>query len=235
MSKKLIALIILIILVAGAGLVISHFYSQGKEKFEGNYNVLLLCVDTSEQRPGVGAVDMAFVVNVNQGKVVKLTPVYPGGLAHPTMSPTADMRSNGVDRLYLHDSLWSDDVEKGSKIAQEIVEYHTGLKTDLVVIVTPESIDAIINSIGPIYVKGQGYVTGNSVEFLREEQNKDGMSRGSAVQSLMEGIKTAIQDPSNRKILMETVSSQYAKGNIYVIPSNVFQEFLVYEGINTLF
>ncbi|CDG65563.1 MAG: hypothetical protein PWQ15_1792 [Methanobacterium sp.] len=235
MSKKLIALIILIILVAGAGLVISHFYSQGKEKFEGNYNVLLLCVDTSEQRPGVGAVDMAFVVNVNQGKVVKLTPVYPGGLAHPTMSPTADMRSNGVDRLYLHDSLWSDDVEKGSKIAQEIVEYHTGLKTDLVVIVTPESIDAIINSIGPIYVKGQGYVSGNSVEFLREEQDKDGMSRGSAVQSLMEGIKTAIQDPSNRKILMETVSSQYAKGNIYVIPSNVFQEFLVYEGINTLF
>lgn len=235
MSKKLIALIILIILVVGAGLVISHFYSQGKEKFEGNYNVLLLCVDTSEQRPGVGAVDMAFVVNVNQGKVVKLTPVYPGGLAHPTMSPTADMRSNGVDRLYLHDSLWSDDVEKGSKIAQEIVEYHTGLKTDLVVIVTPESIDAIINSIGPIYVKGQGYVSGNSVEFLREEQDKDGMSRGSAVQSLMEGIKTAIQDPSNRKILMETVSSQYAKGNIYVIPSNVFQEFLVYEGINTLF
>lgn len=235
MSKKLIALIILIILVAGAGLVISHFYSQGKEKFEGNYNVLLLCVDTSEQRPGVGAVDMAFVVNVNQGKVVKLTPVYPGGLAHPTMSPTADMRSNGVDRLYLHDSLWSDDVEKGSKIAQEIVEYHTGMKTDLVVIVTPESIDAIINSIGPIYVKGQGYVSGNSVEFLREEQDKDGMSRGSAVQSLMEGIKTAIQDPSNRKILMETVSSQYAKGNIYVIPSNVFQEFLVYEGINTLF
>lgn len=235
MSKKLIALIILIILVAGAGLVISHFYSQGKEKFEGNYNVLLLCVDTSEQRPGVGAVDMAFVVNVNQGKVVKLTPVYPGGLAHPTMSPTADMRSNGVDRLYLHDSLWSDDVEKGSKIAQEIVEYHTGLKTDLVVIVTPESIDAIINSIGPIYVKGQGYVSGNSVEFLREEQDKDGMSRGSAVHSLMEGIKTAIQDPSNRKILMETVSSQYAKGNIYVIPSNVFQEFLVYEGINTLF
>ncbi|MDO5836952.1 MAG: DUF4012 domain-containing protein, partial [Methanobacterium sp.] len=69
MSKKLIALIILIILVAGAGLVISHFYSQGKEKFEGNFNVLLLCVDTSEQRPGVGAVDMAFVVNVNQGKM----------------------------------------------------------------------------------------------------------------------------------------------------------------------
>jgi hypothetical protein len=235
MSKKLIALIILIILITGAGLVISHFYSQGKEKFEGNYNVLLLCVDTSEERPGIGAIDMAFVVNVNQGKLINMTPVYPGGLAHPTISPTADMKSYGIDKLYLHDSLWTTDVEKGSKIAQETVEYNTGMKTDLVVIVTPESIDAIIQAIGPIYVEGQGYVTGNSVDFLREEQNKDGMSRGSAVQSLMEGIKTAIQNPSNRKILMETVSSQYSQGNLYVIPSNVLQEFLVYEGINTLF
>ena len=235
MSKKLIALIILIILITGAGLVISHFYSQGKEKFEGNYNVLLLCVDTSEERPGIGAIDMAFVVNVNQGKLINMTPVYPGGLAHPTISPTADMKSYGIDKLYLHDSLWTTDVEKGSKIAQETVEYNTGMKTDLVVIVTPESIDAIIQAIGPIYVEGQGYVTGNSVDFLREEQTKDGMSRGSAVQSLMEGIKTAIQNPSNRKILMETVSSQYSQGNLYVIPSNVLQEFLVYEGINTLF
>lgn len=235
MSKKLIALIILIILIAGAGLVIFHYYSQGKEKFEGNYNVLLLCVDTSEQRPGIGAIDMAFVVNVNQGKLVNMTPVYPGGLAHPTISPTADMKSYGIDKLYLHDSLWTSDVEKGSKIAQETVEYNTGMKTDLVVIVTPESIDAIIQAIGPIYVEGQGYVTGNSVDFLREEQNKDGMSRGSAVQSLMEGIKTAIQNPDNRKSLMETVSTQYSQGNIYVIPSTAFQEFLVYEGINTLF
>jgi hypothetical protein len=235
MSKKLIALIVLIILIAGAGLVIFHYYSQGKEKFEGNFNVLLLCVDTSEQRPGVGAIDMAFVVNVNQGKLVNMTPVYPGGLSHPTLSPTADMKSYGIDKLYLHDSLWTNDVEKGSKIAQETVEYNTGMKSDLVVIVTPESIDAIIKAIGPVYVEGQGYVTGNSVDFLREEQNKDGMSRGSAVQSLMEGIKTAIQNPSNRKILMETVSTQYSQGNIYVIPSNVFQEFLVYEGINTLF
>ena len=195
--------------------------------------MLLLCVDTSEQRPGVGAVDMAFVVNVNQGKVVKLTPVYPGGLAHPTMSPTADMRSNGVDRLYLHDSLWSDDVEKGSKIAQEIVEYHTGLKTDLVVIVTPESIDAIINSIGPIYVKGQGYVSGNSVEFLREEQDKDGMS-GQCSTVPDGGYKTAIQDPSNRKILMETGFLSIRQGKHLRHSFKRFPGILVYEGINTL-
>ena len=235
MSKKLIALIILIILIAGAGLVISHYYSQGKEKFEGNYNVLLLCVDTSEQRPGVGAVDMAFVMNVNGGKVINMTPVYPGGLAHPTLSPTSDMKSYGIDKYYLHDSLWTSDVEKGSKIAQETVEYNTGMKTDLVIIVTPESIDAIIQAVGPINVEGQGQVTGNSIDFLREEQNENGVSRGSAVQSLMEGIKTAVQDPNNRKALMETVSAQYSQGHLYVIPADVFQQFVVYEGINNLF
>jgi hypothetical protein len=78
-------------------------------------------------------------------------------------------------------------------------------------------------------------VTGNSIEFLREEQDQDGMSRGSAVQSLMDGLKKKAQDRSNRKVLMETASVQYAQGNIHVIPSSVFQEFVIYEGINSLF
>ncbi|MDI9435214.1 MAG: DUF4012 domain-containing protein [Euryarchaeota archaeon] len=235
MSRKLIIILITLILIVGAGIYVSYLYIQGEGKFDGNYNVLLLCADPSEPRPGVGAVDMAFVVNVNHGKIVKMTPVYPGGLAHPTKSPNSELRSYGVDKLYLHDSLWSSDVEAGSKIAQEIVEYHTGLKTNLVVIVTPEAIDAMIKAIGPVHVKGKGYVTGNSIEFLREEQNQNGMSRGSAVQSLMDGLKNKAQDRSNRKVLMETASVQYAQGNIHVIPASAFQEFVVYEGIHSLF
>jgi len=231
MSRKLIALLIIIV---SAGIYVSYFYTQGKEKFEGNYNVLLLCADPSEPRPGVGAVDMVFVVNVNQGKIVNMTPVYPGGLAHPTKSPNSELR-NYADKLYLHDSLWSSDVEEGSKIAQEIVEYHTGLKTNLVVIVTPEAIDAMIKAIGPVYVEGQGYVSGNSIEFLRGEQDNGGMSRGNAVQSLMNGLKKKAQDPKNRKVLMETASAQYAQGKLYVIPSTVFQEFVIYEGVNSIF
>lgn len=235
MSKKLIAIIIFLILIVGAGIYVSYLYIQGEGKFNGNYNVLLLCADPSEPRPGVGAVDMVFVVNVNHGKIVNMTPVYPGGLAHPTLSPDPELRSYGADKLYLHDSLWSSDVEAGSKVAQEIVKYHTGMETDLVVIVTPEAIDAMIQAIGPVYVEGKGYVTGNSIEFLREEQDQDGMSRGSAVQSLMDGLKKKAQDRSNRKVLMETASVQYAQGNIHVIPSSVFQEFIIYEGINSLF
>ncbi|BDZ69421.1 DUF4012 domain-containing protein [Methanobacterium ferruginis] len=235
MSKKLIALIILLLIIGSAGVVVFHFYSQGKEKFDGNYSVLLLCVDPSEQRPGVGAVDMAFVINVNGGKIVNMTPVYPGGLAHPTLSPNAELRSYGADKLYLHDSLWSSDVEEGAEIAQEIVKYNTGLETNLVVIVTPDAIDAIIQAVGPIYVEGQGYVNGSSIDFLREEQDENGMSRGSAVESLMGGIKTAVQEQNNRATLIQTVSTQYAQGNIYVIPSDAFTEFITYEGINNLF
>ena len=234
MSKKLIAIILLVVILISGFLITTYLYTQGKEKFEGNYNVLLLCADPSEPRPGVGAVDMAFVVNVNHGKVVNMTPVYPGGLAHPTKSPNSELR-NYADKLYLHDSLWSSDIEAGSKIAQEIVEYHTGLETNLVVIVIPESIDAMIQAIGPVYVEGQGYVSGNSIEFLRGEQDNGGMSRGSAVQSLMTGLKKKAQDPKNRNVLMETASAQYAQGKLYVIPSTVFQEFVIYEGINSLF
>lgn len=235
MSKKLIAIIILIIILITGFMISSYLYNQGKEKFEGNYNVLLLCADPSEQRPGVGGVDMVFVVNVKNLTMVNMTPVYPGGLAHPTRSPSSEMKSYGVDKYYLHDSLWSSNTEAGAKIAQETVEYHTGLKTDLVVIVTPEAIDAIIKAIGPIYVEGQGYVSGNSIEFLREEQNANGMSRGSAVQSLMDGIKKAAKDPNNRKALMDTMSAQYAQGNLYVFPPDAFREFVAYEGINSLF
>jgi anionic cell wall polymer biosynthesis LytR-Cps2A-Psr (LCP) family protein len=233
MSKKLIAFIIFLIIIITACLAISNFYTQGKEKFDKNYNVLLLTVDPSEQRPGIGAVDMAFVVNVDHGKVVNMTSIYPGGLTHPTLSPPAELRSLGVNKLYLHDALWDKDPAKGAKIAQEIVEYHTGLKTDLVVIVTPTAIDSLIQAIGPVYVQGQGYVTGNSINFLREEQAE--MSRGKAIKSLMDGIKNAAQGKDKRMALIKAASAQYAQGNIIVIPPDAFREFVTYEGINNLF
>ena len=114
MSRKLIIILITLILIVGTGIYVSYLYIQGEGKFDGNYNVRLLCADPSEPRPGVGAVDMAFVVNVNHGKIVNMTPVYPGGLAHPTLSPDPELISYSADKLYLHDALWSSDVEAGS-------------------------------------------------------------------------------------------------------------------------
>jgi len=80
-------------------------------------------------------------------------------------------------------------------LAQEIFEYNTGVKTDLVVIITPEAVDAMLDAIRPAYVPGQGYISGNSIELLREEQ-KNGSSRGNAVESLMRSIAHTTNDRS---------------------------------------
>ena len=46
------------------------------------------------------------------------------------------------------------------------------------VIVTPEAIDAMIKAIGPVHVKGKGYVTGNSIEFLRRRTEPEWNEQG---------------------------------------------------------
>lgn len=71
--------------------------------------------------------------------------------------------------------------------------------------------------------------------FFKRRTEPGWNEQGSAVQSLMDGLKNKAQDRSNRKVLMETASVQYAQGNIHVIPASAFQEFVVYEGIHSLF
>ena len=129
--------------------------------------------------------DMAFVVNVNDGQIGNVTPVYPGGLAHPSLTPTADMQAEGLHEWYLHDSLWSDDLENGTKIAQEIVEYHTNMSTDMVVVVTPTAIDAMLNAVGPVTSNGQEVSNVSSIDFLREDQSNHGATRGDAIEILL--------------------------------------------------
>jgi hypothetical protein len=93
--------------------------------------------------------------------------------------------------------------------------------------------DAMINTIGPVYVEGQGYVSGNSIEFLRNEQN-GGMSRGNAVESLMKGIMNAAQDPSKRSALLKTGFAEYTQGHIAVVPKDLFLKVLVSNGLDYL-
>jgi hypothetical protein len=119
-SKKIIVLaIILILIVAVVATGLSFFtnYQQGKSSFQGKHNVLALCTDPSEQRAGVGAVDMAFIIELNNGHLGEVTPVYPGGLTDPSLSPPADLRNEGVSEWYLHDSLWTDNLEEGTQRA----------------------------------------------------------------------------------------------------------------------
>ncbi|BAW31376.1 conserved hypothetical protein [Methanothermobacter sp. MT-2] len=199
----------------------------------GKKSVLLLCVDPSEPRPGIGAVDMAFIIKLDNGNITDIKSIYPGQMAHPTATPPPSLKATGVDKWYLHDALWEKDTEKGAKIAQEIVEYNTGEKTDAVVIVTPEAVDAILARIGPVYVEGEGYISGNSIEFLREEQ-KSGYSRGEAVKSLMKALLNATRDRDKYVSLVDEVVRQNARGTIIVIPQHALIEFLTYIGFEKL-
>ena len=231
--KKILLIIILALIVIAAAFVIYQYEQPASTNvMKGNHTLLLLTVDPSEQRPGMGGVDMAFAVNTIDGNVKNMTPIYPGGMMHPTaMEPAA--ASTG--RLMLHDTLWDADPAVGAKLAQETVEANTGIKTDAVVMVTPDAIDAMIAAIGPINVPGQGTVTGNSIQFLRAEQNSGGMSRGTAVESIMKPILNATKDPSKYSTLAQIAVDQYMKGNIQVVPSSLFTQFAVSRGINALF
>lgn len=229
-TKNKIILGLFIVIIGLSVLTYENYITNSQNVFIGEKHVLLLCADPSEPRPGIGAVDMAFILTLNNGNITNVTAVYPHNMAHPTAEPPAALRAQGVSRWLLHDSLWEADTEKGARLAQEIVEYNTGVKTDIVVIVTPRAVDGILQAIGPVYVEGQGYVSGNSINFLREEQ-RQGSSRGPAVQSLMKAIFNATKDRAKYIALVNEGIKQYQQGNIVVVPQGAFIQFLISTGI----
>lgn len=234
-KKKIIIAIVIILIIAIAAVGISIFstYQQGKASFQGKHNILVLCADPTEQREGVGAVDMAFVIEINDGKLGEVTPVYPGGLYDPSLTPPPDLRSEGVDQWYLHDSLWTSNLEEGTQRAQQIVEYNTDLKSDIVVVVTPDAIDAMINTVGPVYSNGQE-VTTDSLSFLRNDQDENGATRGDAIEGLADGIINSTRSSGKKADLIGTVVDQYSKGNILVVPGDAFQKLVSYVGISNI-
>ncbi|MDI6645091.1 MAG: DUF4012 domain-containing protein [Methanobacteriaceae archaeon] len=239
-SKKGIIVILLLILFIGAGAF--GFKSNGDNKsffVDGEHKILVMSADPSEPRPGMGAVDMAFVFTLKDGQLNNITPIYPHKMAHPTESAPLEVQKQGVGKMLLHDSLWYKDNERGAKLAQEIVEYNTGIKTDMVVIFNVESIDAIIRSIGPLRIEGVGYVNGSTLVFLRDLQDNHGYTRGGAVKSLMSAISNATSyDKTKYLTLINTVSDQYNKGNIFVYPPSAFPELISQaksKGFNVLF
>lgn len=230
-KKKTILIGIIIIVIAICGFLLYNFH-EGQQAFSGEHNVLILCTDPSEQRPGTGAVDMAFVIKLNNGKIGNITKVYPGGLYHPTLQPSASMKAEGLTSVLLHDSLWSENLTEGTQIAQEIVEYHTGLKTDMVLVVTPDAIDALISAVGPVYSNGQE-VTTSSIDFLRDDQD-NGATRGDAIEGLADGIKDAAKNNNKKSELITASINQYRQGNIKVVPEDKFAPFISYGGISNV-
>lgn len=235
-QKKIVLIILLIIVIAiiGIGAFLLNSYNQGEAKFSGEHNVLILCTDPSEPRPGIGAVDMTFVIHITDGKIGEITQVYPGGLYHPTLEPDPGLRAEGLNQVFLHDSLWSSDLEEGTKIAQEIVEYHTNLTTDMVVVFTPDGIDALIDAVKPVYSNGKE-VTTSSIDFLRDDQKNEGATRGDAIEGLADGIKEAATKNNKKPALVQAAIVQYSQGNIQVVPKKDVTDFIVYIATKNLF
>ncbi|MBR1610944.1 MAG: DUF4012 domain-containing protein, partial [Methanobrevibacter sp.] len=145
--KKLIIAILLVILIGLLSIIAGALFS-GPDLTQESKDILVLASDKYEQPNG--SVDMAFMVHLENGSLKNYTPVYPGGMTHPTQPAPGGIGGN----MYLHDCLW-DGVENGVKYAQEIVEYNTGLHSDAVVIIYDEGLDNIIDTIRPLEVNGE--------------------------------------------------------------------------------
>ena len=225
MSKKIVLLIIVLVGLSAGFAIYQYEHPSLIKVITGDYTILLLAADpsetisgTSEERPGMGAVDMAFAVGFRGGSVSNLTPIYPSGMTHPTVMEPTEANAGG-GHLYLHDSLWNSDTAQGAEYAEEIVEYNTGIKSDVVIIVTPEAADAIINSVSPINVTGYSNGTNAAIEFIRNltEEKNSTLSRGDASERIMKPVLTAVKNPNKLPGLLETVINQSIKGNLAII------------------
>ena len=232
---KILLIIILVLLASVAAFVIYQYEQPASTNImKGDHTILLLTADPTEKRPGVGAVDMAFAVGVHDGSVTNLTPIYPGGMKSASV---AEPPEAGTGNMLLHDSLWYADTTADVKNSQEIVQTNTGIKTDAVVIVTPNAVDAILNAVGPINVPGyNGNGTNAAVDFIRSmtEERNSTMSRGNATQLLMKPVLAAVKDPSKSGALFQVVVQQYSTGNIIVIPSSLMTQFAISKSLKLL-
>lgn len=235
MRKKIIVLLIILALIGVSAAYVIYQYEQpaSTNVMKGDHNVLVLLADTDEKRPGIGAVDMAYAIHMTNGDVKNVTPIYPGGMVSSTLMEPA---AAGTGKLKLNDALWYNDTTTDAADAQSIVQENTGIKTDAVVILTPEAVDTVIASVGPINVPGYGIVTNNSIDVIRnltEKQNST-ISRGNATDLLMKPILAAAKDPIKAPGLFQSVLQQYLKGNIVVIPKDLMTQFAISKGINSL-
>ena len=236
-SKKLIIAILLVILIglltiiAGALFLTPNLTEQSK-------NVLILASDKGEQQNG--AIDMAFMVHLENGQIANYTPVYPGGMTHPSQPEPAETGVGG--NLLLHDSLWYG-VKEGMQYASETVEYRTGMHADAVVLVYTEGVDAIIDSIRPLKVNGEVKDL-KAEDIVRENDAYNGypgnenvqgtMSRGDAVMVLVKALAEAAKDPTKKNTMTQTAIDQYSKGNIIVTPEGTFTRLLATKGFESL-
>ena len=235
-TKKLIIAILLVVLI---GLLASIYgaLNTGPDLSQEDKDILILADDKYEQPNG--GVDMAFMIHLENGSFANYTPVYPGGMTHPTQPASSAI---GGGKMFLHDSLY-DGVEDGMQYAKEIVEYNTNMTVDAVVIVYDEGVDNVINSVRPLEVDGQ--VTNlSATDIIRENDAYNGyagnegvtgtMSRSDAVMVLVKALAQAAADPDKKATMVRTALDEYSKGNIIMQPEGSFTKLLATKGIESI-
>lgn len=234
-TKKLIIAILLVILI-GLLAVIAGALFVGPDLTQEDKNILVLASDKYEQSNG--GVDMAYMVRLENGSLANYTPVYPGGMVHPSQPAPGGLSG----RMFMHDCLW-DGIDQGMQYAAEIVEANTGMHADAVVLVYDEGIDNIIDSVRPLEVDGE--VTNlSATDIIRENDAYNGyagnenvpgtMSRADAVMVLVKALSQAAKDPEKKSTMVQAAIKEYTAGNIHMKPDGSFTRLLATKGFENI-
>ena len=235
-TRKIIIAILIVVLIGLAVIVASAlFFSGNTELDEGTKNILVCAIDESEDRPGMGACDMAFIVRLDNGTLKDYTPVYPGGMTHPTASEPTEYQQQGAgSALLLHDAFYDSDNKVGMQLAKEIVEYRTNESIDSVVLVNTQGLDAVLSAAGPLEINGQT-TNASGIDIIREEDWAQGVSRGDAVMDIVRAAAQKAKDPSTKSAMVNAALDQFSKGNIVMDNEGEFVGLLASKGIETFF
>lgn len=235
-TKKLIIAILLVILIGLLSMIAGALFLSGPDLTQESKNILVLASDKTEQPNG--AVDMGFMVRLENGSLKNYTPVYPGGMSHPSQPAPGGIGG----RMMLHDCLW-DGTQQGMEYAKEIVEANTGMHADAVVVVYDEGLDNIIDSIRPLYVDGEvsnlsatDIVRSNDAYngYASNENVQGNMSRGDSVMVLVKALVNVTKDPEKKNTMINQALKEYSNGNILMEPQGSFARLLATKGIERL-
>jgi hypothetical protein len=236
-TKRLIIAILIVVFIGLLAVIGGALYmSHDSELVQGNKNILVCAIDEGEERPGMGACDMAFIINLENGTIQNYSAVYPGGMTHPTATEPQEAQDQGAgSALLLHDAFWDADNSVGMQYAKEIVEYRTGTQIDSVVAINSQALDAILSAAGPLEINGE-VTTASGIDIIREEDWGNGVSRGDAVLEIVKAAANAAsKDDSVKSAMVNAALDQYSKGNIVMDKQGDFVGLLASKGFNTIF
>lgn len=236
-TKRLIIAILLVVFVGLMAIIAGAlFIGHDTELTQGDKNILVCAIDEGENRPGMGACDMAFIIHLENGTLKNYSAIYPGGMTHPTVAEPSEAQQQGAgSALLLHDAFWDADNELGMRYAKEIVEYHTDSSIDSVVAINSQALDAILQAAGPLEINGE-LTNASGIDIIREEDWGNGVSRGDAVMGIVKAAaKAASSNPDVKSAMVNAALDQYSKGNIIMDQQGAFVELLASKGFESIF